>query len=160
MTGPFETERQARDVPAVQAVYDAFGRDPGPGKMAPHCHRILEEACEAAGVKIGAYDHRILVWLAGWGPETCAVVAGLISRANLAGVVFTAGQETIVAQALADAEKYRRRRVEDWCGDCAATPAGACDDHLDDLDLADAYRDLAAELARVLPEPPREGSHA
>ena len=53
--------------------------------MAPHCHRILEDACSAAGVETGAYDHRILAWLAGWGPGTCAVVAGLITRAHEAG---------------------------------------------------------------------------
>jgi hypothetical protein len=91
MTGPFETERQVRELPAVRAAYDAFGRDHGPGKMAPNCHRILEEACEAAGVKVGAYDHRILTWLAGWGPETCAVVADLITRAHEAGLAAGSG---------------------------------------------------------------------
>jgi hypothetical protein len=85
MTGPYETEQQVRELPAVCAVYDAFERDPGAGKMTPHCRRILDDACSAAGVETGAYDHRILVWLAGWGPETCAVVAGLITRAHEAG---------------------------------------------------------------------------
>jgi len=42
---------------------------------------------------------------------------------------------------------YRRRRAEAWCGDCEASAAGACSDHLDDLDAADTYRDLAG-LAR------------
>lgn len=46
-----------------------------------------------------------------------------------------------------------------YCFDCASTPAGACDDHLDDLDQADAYRDLAAELASALPQPPEEDRH-
>ena len=31
---------------------------------------------------MGAYDRRILAWLAGFEPQTCAVVAGLITRAN------------------------------------------------------------------------------
>ncbi len=158
MTGPSETEQQVRELAAVRAVYVAFDRDPGPGKMTPHCHRILSEACEAAGVKAGAYDHRILLWLAGWGPETCAVIAGLISRANLAGVLLTAGQEVIVAEALADAEKYRRDRAEAWCSDCQSHPAGSCEDHVDDLDAADAYRDLAAGLAGVLPQRPEGGA--
>ena len=83
--GPYETERQVRELPAVRAVYDAFGADPGPGKMAPRCRCIVDVACSAAGVEIGAYDDRILAWLAGWGPETCAVVAGLITRAHEAG---------------------------------------------------------------------------
>ena len=85
MTGPYETEHQVRQLPAVRAICDAFERDPGAGKMIPHCRRILDDACSAAGVETGAYDHRILVWLAGWGPETCAVVAGLITRAHEAG---------------------------------------------------------------------------
>lgn len=86
MTGPYETEQQVRELSAVRAVYDAFERDPGAGKMTPHCRRILDDACSAAGLETGAYDHRILVWLAGWGPDTCAVVAGLITRAYEAGV--------------------------------------------------------------------------
>jgi hypothetical protein len=60
-------------------------------------------------------------------------------------VISPAGAVTI-GQALADAEAYRRRRVEDWCADCAGSPAEACDSHLDDLDQADAY----AELGRLL----------
>lgn len=156
--GPFETEREARELPAVRAVYAAFDRDPGAGRMAPHIHRMLSEACTAAGVQLGAYDRRILAWLAGWEPQTCAVIAGLISRANLAGVVFTAGQEAIVAQALADAEMYRRDRAAAWCGDCQQHPAGACPDHVDDLDAADAYRDVAAQLASLLPQPPEGGA--
>ncbi len=87
-SGPFETERQARETPAVRAVYDAFDADPGVGKMAPHNFLMLVGACEAAGVDLGSpssYDRQILAWLAGWEPQTCAVVAGLISRAHAAG---------------------------------------------------------------------------
>ena len=76
MNGSYETEQQAREIPAVRAVYDAFAASPGAGRMTPHCHRILKDACSAAGVETGAYDDGILLWLAGWGPETCAVVAG------------------------------------------------------------------------------------
>jgi hypothetical protein len=84
-SGPFETERQALDTPAVRAVHAAFGRDPGTGKMTPLIHRILEEACDAARVELGAYDHRILLWLAGFEPAAAVVLAGLITRARLAG---------------------------------------------------------------------------
>ncbi len=45
-------------------------------------HRLLEDACGAAGVDLGAYDQAILLWLAGFEPSTCAVVAGLIARAG------------------------------------------------------------------------------
>ena len=58
---------------------------------------------------------------------------------------------TVLGQALADAEAHRRRRAGAYCYDCASTHAGACHDHLDDLDRADAYRDLAAELTPALP---------
>jgi hypothetical protein len=79
--GPFETEAQVRELPAVRAVHAAFDRDPGVGKMAPHSHRMLCEALSAAGVELGAYDHRIVSWLAGWEPQTVAVIAGWVQRA-------------------------------------------------------------------------------
>jgi hypothetical protein len=45
--------------------------------------RLLEDACRAAGVELGAYDHAALVRLAGHEyPEVLAVVAGLITRAH------------------------------------------------------------------------------
>ncbi len=65
--GPFETERQAAETPAMRAVFDAFAAAPGVGRMTQLNHRMLDEACAAAGVELGAYDHRILVWLAGLG---------------------------------------------------------------------------------------------
>ena len=75
-------------------------------------------------------------------------------------VTLTAEQVVVMADALADAEKYRRDRAAGWCADCESRPEGACPDHVDDLDavavcfLADAYRHLAVELG--LPES-REG---
>ncbi len=84
-SGPFETEREARELPAVQAVHAAFAADPGVGRMMPHNLGMLMEACAAARVGLGAYDRRIVQWLAGFEPETCAVVAGLITRAYEAG---------------------------------------------------------------------------
>ena len=83
--GPFGTEQQARETDAVQAVCEAFRADPGVGKMAPHTLRMLDEACAAAGVGLGAFDRRVLAWLSGWEPETCAVIAGLVTRAYAAG---------------------------------------------------------------------------
>jgi hypothetical protein len=80
-SGPYETEDHARETPEVRAVRAAFDADPGPGRMAPHNLRMLLDAVAAAGVQVGAYDVRILEWLAGWEPPTCAVIAGLITRA-------------------------------------------------------------------------------
>ena len=92
--GPYQTEQQAREDPAVRAVYAAFRASPGTGRMTPHCHRILKDACSAAGVEAGAYDRRILAWLAGWGPETCAVVARLITRVHEAAAATCGRTET------------------------------------------------------------------
>jgi hypothetical protein len=82
--GPFDTEQQARQLPAVRAVYDAFDRDPGVGKMAPHNLRLLLDALAGAGVYVGAYDIQIAQWLAGWEPTTVAVIAGWVQRAGQA----------------------------------------------------------------------------
>lgn len=82
---PLETEKQARGLPEVRAAWAAFDANPGAGRMAPHLARMLTDACEAAGVTLGAYDQRIVTWLGGWEPATCAVFAGLIRRAYAAG---------------------------------------------------------------------------
>ena len=81
--GPFETQRDAHAVPAVQAIYAAM--EATSGVMGDLNHRMLDEACRAAGAGLGAWDHRVLLWLAGYEPETCAVIAGLITRAHAAG---------------------------------------------------------------------------
>ena len=66
-----------------------------------------------------------------------------------AAVTLTAAQTAIVAKALADAERYRRDTAAAWCANCAAAQDGACPDHLAYLAPANAYRGLAAELARA-----------
>jgi hypothetical protein len=65
--------------------------------------------------------------------------------------VLTEEQAVIALKALQDAENYRRVRADRWCASCERHPAGACDDHVNDLDLADEFRGVAAELARQLP---------
>jgi hypothetical protein len=62
----------------------------------------------------------------------------------------------VIMRALADAEGYRHLRASQWCAKCETAPAGACDEHLDDVDLASAYGDLSARLAGVLPAPEGE----
>jgi hypothetical protein len=89
VTGPYETERQA--AAAARHIYDS---DPGTGAWGDGNHRLMEDACTAAGVQLGAYDHRILLWLAGWEPSTCAVIAGLITRARAAGQDTAGGPGT------------------------------------------------------------------
>ena len=73
--GPFETEREAREAaatasPGLDALHLAEGnRD------------MLLSAVNVAGVQLGEYDRRIVDWLANYEPATCAVIAGLITRA-------------------------------------------------------------------------------
>jgi hypothetical protein len=139
MTGPFGTERQARESPAVRAVYAEFDRDPGPGQMIAPNTAMITRACDAAGVKLGDWDRRIVTWLAGWEPATCAVFACLVSRAAL-----TDGQRELLAAVLADA--VDRREPSGACTDCEKHPAGLCWDHNADLDRCDAYLELARQL--------------
>ena len=57
---PYETEREARE--SVRNILDS---PPGTGAWTDGNHRLLDDACRAAGVQLGAFDHRILLWLAG-----------------------------------------------------------------------------------------------
>jgi hypothetical protein len=81
MTGPVQTRQQAMNLPGVRAVYAAAHASAERGVMGERNHQMLADACTAAGVGLGAYDHRILAWLAGFEPEVCAVLAGIIGRA-------------------------------------------------------------------------------
>lgn len=76
--GPFDTEREA--AAAVRHITTSPAEAWQDGM-----HRLLEDACLAAEVELGRFDHAILVWLAGWEPSTVAVVAGLIARARPPG---------------------------------------------------------------------------
>jgi len=86
--GPYETEAEARadaaralEVP-VTRPYDA---NADRAARLDARRRYLADALTAAGVETGAYDREICAWLAGWEPETLAVVVGLLERAHAAG---------------------------------------------------------------------------
>ena len=80
-SGPYETEREARE-----AARQAAGSDSPRVYVSSRANRaMLTGAVDSAGVQLGAWDKRIVDWLAGWEPETVAVVAGLITRAHEAG---------------------------------------------------------------------------
>lgn len=49
----------------------------------------LLDVCEQSGVELGAFDRRILSWLAGFEAETVQVIADLIVRAHEAGKAST-----------------------------------------------------------------------
>ena len=78
MNGPFDAERQARELPQVRAIYNL---PPGTGQWQAANRAMLTDALTAAGVELGAYDERIATWLAGWEPHTVAVIASWITRA-------------------------------------------------------------------------------
>src|SRR5258707_13846865 len=66
--GPYETERQAAEDPAVRTAWAAWDADPGVAKMAPHNARMLHDASIPARVELGAYRRRHLAGLAGGEP--------------------------------------------------------------------------------------------
>src|SRR5260370_41941926 len=98
VAGPIETEQQARELPAVRAIHAAMRARTG--VITPEQRAAIEamnsalitEACSAAGVQLGTYDARIVAWLGGWEPQTCAVVAGLITRAAAGPPALRGGQ--------------------------------------------------------------------
>jgi hypothetical protein len=76
--GPFETEQEAR----AAVLADVRPRPGWTILSAGQNLELLTDACDRAGVTLGAYDRRILEWLAGFEDSACAVVAGLIVRAG------------------------------------------------------------------------------
>ena len=62
----------------------------GPIESAPWTALDIEDFPAAlaeafAGVELGAYDRRIIEWLAGWDGPTVATLASLVIRARKAG---------------------------------------------------------------------------
>lgn len=75
--GPYETRRRARtDVADIHAQCAQSTRR---GVIGEVNLAHLQNACEQAGVTVGQFDARILAWPAAWEPETCAVIAGLMT---------------------------------------------------------------------------------
>jgi hypothetical protein len=72
------------DRPAIPA--GPFEAPPWSALSGPEdCRAALAEAF--AGVELGAYDRRVIEWLAGWDCPTVATVASLVIRAREAGGV-------------------------------------------------------------------------
>src|SRR6266487_3274756 len=155
-SGPFETERQVRELPAVQAAYEAFDADPGVGHMRPYNERMLLQSCAAAGVTLGSFDRRIVSWLAGWEAETCPVIAGLISRARAAGGCgqavsteprgaelagnsgLSVGKVATVLAALVDATGLICEQAA-LCWECDMAPSALCGVHQEALARAEEH---------------------
>ena len=137
MSKPYETEREAR-----AAVAHITG-PPGTGAWSDGNRQLLEDACRAAGVQLGAYDYWILMWLAGWEQQRCVVVVGLVTRA--AAGRLTEAQRSTVLDALDVAADTKRDRAAN-CPDCKASPARLCSTCEWRLARAEAYDALAETL--------------
>jgi hypothetical protein len=153
--GPYQTDTQARQRPEVRAIYDAAHEITRRGVLAEGNHRLLEQACTTARVELGAYDRRILAWLAGWEPEVCAVVAGLISRAATAQRApaaragtrdLTAAQQHTILAALDQAADHKRDLAAS-CPDCAGQTCATCDTR---LQAARDYETVSAQIQAQL----------
>jgi hypothetical protein len=106
VTAPYETQREASN--AVRHIIDSPADSWRDGT-----HRLLEDACRSAGIQLGAYDDQILLWLAGWEPWVCAVVAGLIIRAHAAGLADarTPAHAAATTAAIAAVERLQGRQA-------------------------------------------------
>lgn len=79
MSGPYETEAQARD--ALRHLYEAVA----PREWSTAVEAVVLDTCRKAGVELGAYDRRLITWFSTWGWAETAWLTGLIERAYAAG---------------------------------------------------------------------------
>lgn len=151
--GPYETEREAAHAAR------SLGGPARPGYSilsAEQNRQLLTGACEAAGVGLGAYDERILAWLAGFEDSTCAVIAGLVSRATQVGRQRPARRdrhprlsdaETRTVLSALDGAAEAKRDAADMCSECDPRPEGdLCGTCTYRLAVADDYDALAETL--------------
>jgi hypothetical protein len=140
--GPYESDREAHRA----AIRLGGPARPGWSILSDEQNaRMLIAACEAAGVRLGSWDLRILSWLAGFEDSTCAVVAGLIIQASVGRSGLASGDLSTVLAALADAAEHKRERAA-RCPDCDARPTDLCLTCERRLAVADEYDALAASL--------------
>jgi hypothetical protein len=100
----------------------------GPVEAAPYLGfcppEVRQEAFCAVleGVELGAYDERMIAWLAGWDDPTCRTIASLMWRCRLAGAAAAPGSR------MAAAGRDERDHAT------AAGEPGDCDDLIEDDD--------------------------
>jgi hypothetical protein len=84
-----------------------------------------------------------------WYTGELLVLVGDLTGGAPGTATLTAEQLATVLNALADAADYRRACADQYCTDCEVmreATGQACGQHLDDLDAASEYDDLAAVL--------------
>jgi hypothetical protein len=101
---------------------------PGPG-FVPEPVRRSYLAAALAGVELGAYDVRIVDWLAQWDDYTARLVVSLLVRARRAGYAEAASGIPVTPPSRIDSESWTcrgcvgrligRRPADDRCPDCA-----------------------------------------
>jgi hypothetical protein len=74
--GPYASEREA-----IADAQDVLRLNPGVEWDLATAAKV-RQACADAGVDLGAYDERVIDWLARWEPQAVQVIVGLISRAG------------------------------------------------------------------------------
>jgi hypothetical protein len=123
VTGPFGTEREARELPEVRILGQVRAR------LAAFDWEHDDRQCALKDID-----------------QIVNPPGGADGTPAAPGATLTVAQLATVLTALADAETYRMREAAEFCGECEIHPAGACEDHLDDVAAAQAYNDLTAEL--------------
>jgi hypothetical protein len=71
--------------PGVTGRVPAGAVEAPPGGFVPEAERAGILADALAGVELGAWDRRILAWLAGWDAATVVTVASWVARSRAAG---------------------------------------------------------------------------
>lgn len=71
-----------------------------PSRVGRACQMAIDEATD--GLPLGAYDRRILAWLAGFDGPTVATICSIINRARTAGLA-----RDLRAASTADSEDHR-----------------------------------------------------
>ena len=149
---PYALEQAAAKLATVAAAFHAAGDELADGEG-------IEPYCATCGAWIG-----IFYGLAGWrhfrGDPAPSGQRELYEAGHEAAPAFCIppgralcpAQARTAGQALTDAIAYRLERAGGGCADCGHGPAGACPDHVADTGRALAYRQLAAALARALPD--------
>jgi hypothetical protein len=144
--GPYDTEREALAAPlpcAVAGLHDAGQVRPGdPDRLVRNAQLdALHAACTAAGVTLGAFDERILTWLASWEPATTQVIVGIIHRAACAEEACFAAEEARYRNHLAEQASLALDELADLVAwhDESGKPVEL--DHLRDILTTGRHRD-------------------
>ena len=139
MTGsPFHTDHEALNA----SLYHQRGRARNT-ELPATALNLADLAAVLSNVELGAWDRRIVEWLAGWEPSTVAVVCGLIRRARTAELPPTDVSATLAAPD--EAADHKRDRAAN-CPDCTDQSCGNCEHW---LQTAQAYDGVAARVQQV-----------